>query len=247
MEFLPVLSATGQRLMPCRASRARQLLKAGKAVKCFDRGLCYLVLTERRQGDVQPLAVGVDPGSEKEAFTVQSEQHTFLNVQADAVTWVTDHIKTRRMMRRLRRGRNTPCRACRPNRLRGQTRIPPSTKARWGWKVRLLGWLARYYPVTDVVIEDIAATTKKGKRRWNQSFSPLEVGKLWFYDQVEQLAPLTVVPSHFTSGLRSQAGLIKSRAKLSDRWEAHCIDSFVLSSYRVGGPSKPNRALKKIE
>src|SRR5687768_11835664 len=93
MEFLPVLSATGQRLMPCRASRARQLLKAGKAVKCFSRGLCYLVLTERRQGDVQPLAVGVDPGSKKEAFTVQSEQHTFLNVQADAVTWVTDHIK----------------------------------------------------------------------------------------------------------------------------------------------------------
>ncbi len=239
MEFIPVHSSTGQILMPTHAARARQLLRAGKAVKRHDRGLLYLVLTERQAGDTQPIAVGVDPGSKKEALTVQSATHTYLNVQADAVTWVKRHIETRRNMRRLRRYRNTPCRACRPNRLRGRVRLPPSTRARWGWKLRLLRWLARHYPITDVVIEDIQVTTREGKRRWNASFSPLAVGKLWFYSQVEQITTVTVVPSHFTKGLRDQAGLIKSRAKLSDRWDAHCVDSFALASYRIGGPSRP--------
>jgi hypothetical protein len=54
-------------------------------------------------------------------------------------------------MRRVRRYRNTPCRANRQNRARGG--IPPSTKARWGWKVRLANWLARYYPVEKMGIK----------------------------------------------------------------------------------------------
>ena len=237
--FIPVISANGKRLMPTTNRKADRLIASGRALRRFSRGLFYIQLTDRADGYTQPIAVGIDSGSKKEAFTVQSTAHTFLNVQADAVTWVKEHIKTRRQMRRVRRYRKTPCRACRPNRLRGRICLPPSTRARWDWKLRLLRWLARHYPITDVVIEDIAATTRKGKRRWNESFSPLQVGKLWIFGQVEQIAELTVVPSRFTSGLRDQAGLAKSRAKLSDRWDAHCVDSFVLASYRVGGPSRP--------
>jgi hypothetical protein len=174
MRYLPVLSATGQRLMPCHAARVRQLIRQGKAVKRHDRGIVYLVLTQRTTGATQPLAVGIDPGSKKEAYTLQSEQHTFLNIQADAITWVKDAVETRRNMRRVRRYRNTPCRANRANRVRGG--IPPSTRARWGWKVRLVRLLARYYPLTKIVIEDIATTTKEGKRRWNASFSPASNG-----------------------------------------------------------------------
>jgi hypothetical protein len=92
MVFIPVLSATGERLMPCHAARARQLIRQGKAVKRHDRGIAYIVLTERETGETQPVAVGIDPGSKKEAYTVQSEQHSFLHIQADAVTWVKEHI-----------------------------------------------------------------------------------------------------------------------------------------------------------
>src|SRR5215211_6876163 len=158
--------------MPTHAARARQLIRQGKAVKRHDRGIIYLVLTERETGATQPLAVGIDPGSKKEAYTVQSKAYTFLNIQADAVTWVKEHIETRRTMRRGRRYRKTPCRACRPNRLQGYKRLPPSTRARWGWKVRIVRWLSRYYPITTIVIEDIKAKTFQGKRRWNESFSP---------------------------------------------------------------------------
>jgi len=51
-----------------------------------------------------------------------------------------------------------------------------------GWKLRLCCWLARYYPIETFVVEDVAAVTKPGKHRWNRSFSPLEVGKTWFYE-----------------------------------------------------------------
>jgi len=102
-----------------------------------------------------------------------------LNIQADAVTWVSEAEDTSTT---LRRGRKTPYRPMRSNRRQGQFRLPPSTRARWGWKLRLCCWLARYYPIETFVVEDVAAVTKPGKHRWNRSFSPLEVGKTWFYE-----------------------------------------------------------------
>jgi hypothetical protein len=225
--------------MPTTSKKADRLIESGRAVRRFDRGLFYIVLLDRADGYTQPLALGLDPGSKKEAYTMQSEQHTFLNIQADAVTWVKEHSETKRNMRRVRRYRKTPCRANRKNRARGG--IPPSTRARWGWKVRLVRWLSRYYPITAIVIEDVAATTRPGKRRWNESFSPIEVGKAWCYEELERIAPVLPVPGYQTKALRDQAGLRKSRNKLSDGWDAHCVDSFVLASYAVGGPSTPEQ------
>src|SRR5205085_4887165 len=184
--------------MPCHAARARQLIRQRKAVKRHDRGIVYLVLTERTDGEIQPIMIGIDPGSKKEAYTVQSKQHTFLNVQADAVTWVKEHIEIRRNMRHVRRYRKTPYRKCRPNRLQGHKRLPPSTRARWGWKVRIVRWLSRYYPITTIVIEDVAAITKPGQRRWNESFSPLAVGKAWCYDALDRIAPVLPISAHYT-------------------------------------------------
>src|SRR5262249_5527119 len=59
----------------------------------------------------------------------------------------------------------------------------------------------------------------------------------------EQIAPVLPIPAHYTKPLREQAGLTKSREKTSNRWDAHCVDSFVLASYAVGGPSKPQTRL----
>ena len=37
-------------------------------------------------------------------------------------------------------------------------------------------------PLTDVVVEDVQATTRPGqKRKWNASFSPVQVGKEHLY------------------------------------------------------------------
>ena len=100
---------------------------------------------------------------------------SMLNIQADAVTWVKDAVKTRREMRRTRRGRKTPCRKPRFNRAKGS--LAPSTKARWQWKLRICWWLKKIFPVTDFVVEDIAAVTKKGSVDGINHFLPWKLGK----------------------------------------------------------------------
>jgi hypothetical protein len=240
MLFVPVLSSTGTPLMPCHPARARELLRQGRAVRRFDRGLFYIRLTARHEGAIQPIAIGIDPGSKKEGFTVKSAEHTFLNIQADAVTWVREHIATRRIMRRSRRNRKTPYRRCRTNRLQGHAKLPPSTKARWGWKLRLCTWLSRYYPITTFIIEDIAAVTKAGQRRWNESFSPLEIGKQWFYGHLSQLALVIIRHGYETKAERDGLGLKKIKQKLSDRFESHCVDSWVLANWYTGGHTVPD-------
>jgi hypothetical protein len=245
--YVPVVSRAGKRLMPTSNRNANKLIAAGRAVRRFDRGLFYIRLIERENGYTQPLAVGIDPGSKKEALTVKSAAHTYLNIQADAVTWVKEAEAVSTTMRRARRSRKTGYRQMRTNRRQGQFKLPPSTRARWGWKLRLVRWLGRYYPISVLVVEDIAAVTKPGKGRWNQSFSPLEVGKQWFYSQLAHIAPVRTLKGYETQAERDALGLKKSQQKLSDKFEAHGVDSWVLANWGVGGHSAvDNRAMVYI-
>ena len=233
--------------MPCHAARARELIRAGKAIRRFDRGLFYIKLTEREDGDIQTIAVGIDPGSKKEAYSIKSASHTYLNIQADAVTWVKEAEKVSSAMRRARRFRKTPYRQMRTNRHQGRFRITPSTRARWGWKLRLCNWVSCYYPIEVFIVEDIAAVTKKGKRKWNKSFSPLEVGKTWFYSELSKIGKVRTLQGFETKEERDKFGLKKSKQKLSDNFEAHCVDSWCLANWYVGGHTTPdNKAMLYI-
>lgn len=115
--------------MPCHPARARAWVRRGRAVRRFDRGLFYVRLVDRRHGATQDIAIGIDPGSKKEGLTVKSGAHTFLNIQADAVTWVKDAVETRRTMRRTRRYRKR-----RAGRI---GRIAP-VETRQGWETKAL-------------------------------------------------------------------------------------------------------------
>jgi len=199
--------------------------------------LFYIRLTDRADGEVQAVTVGIDPGSKQEGITVKSEAHTYLNIQADAVDWVSDHVKTRRNMRRLRRYRNAPCRKNMANRSIGG--LPPSTKARWQWKLRICWWLARVYPIESFVVEDIRALTK-GNRRWDKSFSPLQVGKQWMYRELEKLGRVIPKQGWETKEMRVALGLKKTSDKMAEVFEAHCVDSWVLANWWVGGHVKPD-------
>lgn len=171
-----------------------------------------------------------------EGFTVASAKHLFLNIQAHAVDWVSQHIETRRNMRRSRRYRKTPCRQNRSNRLANKIKLAPSTKARWQWKLRISTWLSKIYPITDFVVEDIKAVTWKGKGGLrNKYFSLLQVGKEWFYSQLQKIAPVKLVQGHETAELRTQLGLKKSKNKMAEVFSAHCVDSFTLAYSVIGG------------
>jgi hypothetical protein len=238
--FVPVVSFDSRPLMPTIPSRARRWIKARRATPFFKKGMFCIRMNEPVGTETQPIAVGIDPGSKWEGYTVKSAKHTFLNVHADAVTWVSDAITTRREMRRTRRNRNTPCRQNRMNRARGG--LPPSTRARWQWKLRLARWLAGIYPVSQFVVEDIKVKTKQGKharaRHWNVNFSPLEVGKNWFYDELRKITSVKLCS--YASELRNQLGFKKTKQKSAKVFESHCVDSWVLANSQTGGHTAPD-------
>jgi hypothetical protein len=97
------------------------------------------------------------------------------------------------------------------------------------------------FPVSALVVEDIKAKTRKNGRKWNVSFSPLEVGKRWFYSELTGIAPsLETKTGKDTYEMRQGLGLKKSKQKLSNKFEAHCVDSWVLANWYVGGHSLPD-------
>ena len=239
--FVPVVDQHQQPLMPTTAARARRWIQRGKATPFWKRGVfCVRLNVEPSARNVQPIAVGIDPGSKKEGYSVVSAAHTYLNLQADAVDWVKAAVKQRRQMRRTRRGRKTPCRQPRANRLRNAKKLPPSTRARWQWKLRLAKWLCQIFPISVFVVEDIKAKTKSNKRHWNRSFSPLEVGKQWFYEELGKLAPVQTRQGYQTKQLRDQLGLTKTARKTAQVWSAHCVDAWCLAYAQVGGHTTPD-------
>lgn len=241
MLFVPVIDRSGEPLMPTTPARARRWIKSGKATPFWNKGIfCVRLNEEPSARNRQPIFVGVDPGSKKEGFSVVSASHIYLNVQADAVTWVSDAVKTRADMRRGRRFRKTPCRQPRSNRARGG--LPPSTRARWGLKLRVCQWLTQIFPVAGFVVEEVAARTK-GQRRWDSAFSPLEVGKRQFYAELSKIAPVQTRQGWETKELREARGLKKSGKKRAEVFEAHCVDAYVVAADAVGNPAPDNTSL----
>ena len=100
--------------------------------------------------------------------------------------------------------------------------------------------LRKLYPVDSYVVEDIQASTKPGKRKWNSSFSPLEVGKKWFYGEIEKIGELKIMQGYETKELRDKFGLKKTKSKLDDCFSAHNVDSWILANSLVGGHVKPD-------
>jgi hypothetical protein len=240
MLFVPVVDSNQKPLMPTTAIRAAKWIASRKATPFWKRGIfCVRLNVEPSARNTQTIALGIDPGSKKEGYTAKSDSHTYLNIQADAVTWVKDAVETRRTLRRSRRGRNTPYRKCRCNRGVG-FRLPPSTRARWGWKLRIANWLQKMYPINIFVVEDISADTRKGCKKWNQAFSPLEVGKKWFYKQLAKLGKVETKEGWETFEMRNASGLKKSKSKMSEVFEAHCVDSWTLANWWTGGHIKPD-------
>src|SRR5260221_12180219 len=238
--FVPVVDQSQHPLMPTIPSRARRWIKCGKATAFWKGGIfCVRLNAEPSARVVQPLAVGIDPGSKREGYSVLSAGHAYLNIQAEARGGIKDAEKDSTRMRRTRRNRKTPYRKPRQNRHQSKKKLPPSTRARWQWKLRLATFLCRLFPVSVFVVEDIKAATR-GKKRWDQQFSPLEVRKHWFYAELGKLAPVVTRQGYETKALREQLGLKKTTKKLAEVWEAHCVDSWVLAKAGVGGATAPD-------
>ena len=238
--FVPVVDKNQKPLMPTTPARAKKWIQSGKATPFWKHGVfCVRLNIEPSNRKMQEIVCGIDVGSKKEAYTIKSESHTFLNIECDAVTWVKDAVKRRREARRTRRNRKTPCRKPKFNN-KSKPKMSPSTFTRWNLKLRIVNWLRKVFPISHYIVEDIKAKTMKNGGKWNLSFSPLEAGKNWFYSELEKLGDLELKQGWETKIFRDHYGLTKSKDKMSGKFECHCVDSWTLANWCVGGHVKPD-------
>ncbi len=184
--------------------------------------------------------MGIDPGSKFEGFSVVGTSDTVLNLMVEAPDHVKEAVETRRTMRRARRFRKWRRPKRFENRLVRTNRIPPSTRSRWEAKARVVRHLLAILPLTDAVVEDVQAVTRKGQGgKWNESFSPVQVGKEHLYRLLGEMG-LTV---HLREGwqtkdLREKYGLKKTKSKAKQAFESHAVDGWVMAA-GVSGAEQP--------
>lgn len=244
---VPVVDKMGRPLMPCTPPKARLLLKTKQATHHRNKlGIFYIRLTyEVPEPSNQTLVVGIDPGSKFEGYSVVGTEETVLNIMAEAPNHVKDAVETRRNMRRARPGAHW-ARKCwrRPsrnnNRLARQNRIPPSTRSRWEAKARIVAQLCKILPLTDAAVEDVCAQLRKGTGgKWNQSFSPVQVGKEHLYKLLRAMGlQLHVNEGWQTKEWRERYHLKKTKQKDKQAFDSHAVDAWVMAA-NVSGASQP--------
>ncbi|WP_414587838.1 RRXRR domain-containing protein [Scytonema sp. PCC 10023] len=234
MHRVPVLTPSGKPLMPTKASRARRWLEQGKAkVVHNDLGIFQIQLIKcPRTTNIQPIAVGIDPGKHYTGVGVQSAKFTLwlAHLQLPFKT-VRERMEQRRMMRRGRRDRRINCklsynkRAHRQKRFdnRRQRKVPPSIRANRELELRVLDELSLIYPVTTVVYEIVKARGDKG-------FSPVMVGQKWQLENFEDYGKVKQVEGWQTANIRTQLGLHKQKHSKGDAIPAtHPVDGVALA------------------
>lgn len=168
MKQVFVLSSTKKPLMPTHPARARKLLKKGKAA-VWRRQPFTIILKERENGVVQPLALKVDPGSKTTGIALLKANGDYLVLcwAANLIHrgWqIKESLEKRRYIRRSRRNRKCRYRPARfNNRKRSITKgwLPPSLVSRVN---NVLTWVKRlqtYVPITQVECETVRFDIQK--------------------------------------------------------------------------------------
>ena len=235
MHRIPVINPDLSPAMPTTPSRARKWVASGKAVKYWsDLNIyCVRLVAEPSGRNIQPIAIGIDPGKLYSGIAVGSSQftlfaaHLFLPFKT-----IRDRMDLRRIMRRARRRRRINCRlpfnlrAHRQQRFNNRrgSKLPPSIRANRQLELRVTVELSRIFPVAQIIYEIV-------KAKGNKSFSPVMVGQNWMLQQLNLVAPVQSRFGYETANLRNQLGLVKQKTHKSDPIIAtHAVDGIALAA-----------------
>ena len=231
-----VLDQNEKPLMPTKASRARRMVRDGKAIgRWSDLGVWYIQLTGQPSGtETQDITVGVDPGKSYSGIGVQSAKATlFMAHLVLPFNRVRARMEQRLVLRRSRRGRRInrglpfELRNHRQKRFanRRGNKLPPSIRAARQLELRVVTELSKLYPLTAIGYERVAARTKKGC-----NFSPVQVGQDWAIKQIGQVAPVYQFRGYKTASLRHYLGLEKDKTNKSEaKPETHAVDGVAIA------------------
>lgn len=105
MGAVAVVSASGRPLMPTNSYRARKLLKSGRAVIYRYRPIFTILITDREDGDTQPVEYCCDTGYQHIGISISSQKYEYVNEQRDMLPDETERHNDCRKYRRTRRNR----------------------------------------------------------------------------------------------------------------------------------------------
>lgn len=231
-----VLDVQGKPITPTTPARARKLLRAGVAKKCWSKfnsfGIQMLVESRR---STPTTSLGIDPGTKFEGYAVVCGTENVLSVKLDLPdkTQIVKRLEKRKTLRRGRRFRN--CRR-RPARFQNRIRkgfIAPSQLAIVCSRLKMLRALFALYPIIHVGWEDVRFNHTK--YRWGTNFSTIEIGKTQIRQFLEaQGAKISLFQGFETQALRKEYGYSKTKNKAANHFNSHCSDALSLAC--VVGP-----------
>jgi hypothetical protein len=257
---VPVVSPSGEPLMPTKASRARRWIKLQKAKPFWnDLGIwCVQLLVEPSDIKTQDIVVGSDPGKRYSGVAVVSARYTlfmshlvlmgFIPKQGTAIAGVKEKMSYRSMLRRGRRGRRInrsktfKLRNHHQKRFsnRRQSKLPPSIRSNRQLEIRVVSELARIYPIVTIRVEKVRADVDKTSGRKGaksgKGFSPVMIGQVWIIEQLLKIAPVVTIEGWQKDGngtcqLREYLKLIKNKSdKALQAPETHAVDAVAIAA-----------------
>jgi len=234
---VPVVSASGTPLMPCRSSKARKLLERNLAEKCWNRlGQFYLCLKFDSQSEPnknQQVCLAVGTGSKWDGMAVVTKKKVLTTAELVLPKGIAGKLEARRRMRRARRYRKTPRRAERfNNRRRSEGWLAPSQKAKVDFRIKVVDELCRLYPIDKFAVEDVCFDHYR--KRWGKHFSTVEIGKTRFYEHLRSIGHLSLYTGVQTAEWRKKLGLPKNSRKSALKWDAHASDAVAMGCAEMG-------------
>jgi hypothetical protein len=226
-----VLAEDGTPLTPTTPAKARKLLKGGVAEIVWSKfGTFGIRMLQETRRQAPRTALGVDPGTKFEGYSIVVGAENSLNVKLDLPDKKTalKKLEERRALRRARRFRHCRRRPCRSDNRGRKDFLAPSQQVVVGSRLKVLDAFCDIYPVTVAGVEDVCFN--HAAHRWGANFSTVEIGKARLRAfRAERHVHVVEYKGYETQELRNGFGYRKIKDKSADRFESHCCDSLALA------------------
>ncbi len=149
-----VLNNQGKPLMPCKPSKARKLLKQGKA-KVIKREPFTIQLLYGSSGYKQEINLGVDCGSKMIGLSATTKTQELFSAELELRNDIVDLLSTRKQNRRTRRNRLRYRKARFQNRVRSKNKgwLAPSIENKINTHFNIINKLYKMLPISKIIVE----------------------------------------------------------------------------------------------
>lgn len=148
-----VLDINGSPLMPTTPSRARRMLRDGKAKVESRTPFTVKLLYEPEAHEVQPVSLGVKPSYDNVKLSATTESEEVYMSTVLLRTDIPNKIETRRSLRRTRRNRLRYRPARWQNRAIPKGWFPPSTRQKLDAYIKAIENVKKILPVSNIIVE----------------------------------------------------------------------------------------------